>query len=56
LIGDGGSVFPVPLLIYGVGVACPRNAIGASSISMAISALTNLIAHAGAGQKGSTCA
>lgn len=56
LIGGGGSILAVPLLVYVVGVASPHIAIGTSSVAVALSALTNLIGHARAGNVRWPCA
>ena len=56
LIGGGGSVLAVPLLVYGVGVASPHVAIGTSAIAVSVSALSNLVAHARAGNVKWPCA
>src|SRR6476619_4436292 len=56
LIGGGGSILAVPLLVYGVGVASPHVAIGTSAMSVAISALANMIAHWSAGTVRWPCA
>ena len=46
----------VPLLVYGVGVASPHVAIGTSALAVSVSALTNLVAHARAGNVKWPCA
>lgn len=56
LVGGGGSILAVPLLVYGVGVASPHVAIGTSAIAVAISALSNMIAHWAAGHVRWPCA
>jgi len=56
LVGGGGSVLAVPLLVYGVGVASPHVAIGASALAVSVSALTNLGSHARAGNVKWRCA
>jgi uncharacterized membrane protein YfcA len=56
LIGGGGSVLAVPLLVYGVGVASPHVAIGTSAIAVSVTALSNLVAHARAGNVKWPCA
>ena len=47
--GLGGSELAALLLVYGVGVASPHVAIGASALAVSVSALTNLGSHARAG-------
>ena len=49
LIGGGGSILAVPLLLYLVGVADPRLAIGTSALAVAVDALANLVPHSRAG-------
>jgi uncharacterized membrane protein YfcA len=56
LVGGGGSVLAVPLLVYGVGVSSPHLAIGTSALAVSVSALTNLAAHARAGNVKWGCA
>jgi len=56
LIGGGGSVLAVPLLVYGVGVSPPHVAIGTSALAVSVSALSNLAAHARAGNVKWPCA
>lgn len=56
LIGGGGSILAVPLLVYVVGVASPHVAIGTSSVAVALSAFSNLIGHARAGNVRWPCA
>jgi uncharacterized membrane protein YfcA len=56
LIGGGGSILAVPLLVYVVGVASPHIAIGTSSVAVALSAFSNLIGHARAGNVRWPCA
>ena len=56
LIGGGGSILAVPLLVYIVGVASPHIAIGTSAVAVALSALTNLVAHARQGHVKWRCA
>ena len=56
LVGGGGSVLAVPLLVYGVGVSSPHLAIGTSALAVSVSALTNLAAHARAGNVKWACA
>ena len=56
LIGGGGSVLAVPLLVYGVGVSPPHVAIGTSALAVSVSALSNLVAHARAGNVKWPCA
>ncbi len=46
LIGGGGSVLAVPLLVYVVGVSPAHVALGTSALSVALTALVNLIPHA----------
>jgi len=46
LIGGGGSILAVPLLIYIVGPADPRLALGPPAAALAASALINLAVHA----------
>ena len=42
LTGGGGSIFAVPLLIYGLGVA-PRQAIGLSLVAVALTAASGAV-------------
>ena len=42
LTGGGGSIFAVPLLIYGLGVA-PRQAIGLSLVAVALTAASGVV-------------
>jgi uncharacterized membrane protein YfcA len=56
LIGGGGSILAVPLLVYVVGVASPHVAIGTSSVAVALSAFSNLLGHARAGNVRWPCA
>lgn len=46
LVGGGGSILAIPLLVHVVGVRSPHVAIGVSAVSVAVNAMTNLIAHA----------
>lgn len=56
LIGGGGSILAVPLLVYGVGMTSAHSAIGTSAVAVALSALSNLIGHARAGNVKWPCA
>lgn len=56
LIGGGGSILAVPLLVYVVGVASPHVAIGTSAVAVALSAVSNLVGHARAGNVRWPCA
>jgi uncharacterized membrane protein YfcA len=46
LIGGGGSILAVPLLLYGVGMPDPHQAIGTSALAVAVNAYANLVPHA----------
>ena len=56
LIGGGGSILAVPLLVYVVGVTPTHVALGTSALSVAATALVNLIPHARAGRVKWQCA
>jgi uncharacterized membrane protein YfcA len=56
LLGGGGSVLAVPLLLYVVGVADPRVAIGTSALAVSANAFANLIGHSRAGTVKWPCA
>ena len=46
LVGGGGSILAVPLLFYVVGIGSPHEAIGTSSVAVAVSAAFGLLGHA----------
>ncbi len=48
-VGGGGSILATPLLLYVVGVGTPHLAIGTGSVAVSAAALSNLTAHARAG-------
>jgi uncharacterized membrane protein YfcA len=56
LVGGGGSILAVPLLVYGVGVASPHEAIGTAAVAVSVNALASLIGHARAGRVKWRCA
>ena len=56
LVGGGGSILAVPLLVYFVGVHSPHEAIGTSSVAVAVSAAMNLAMHAREGNVKWRCA
>jgi uncharacterized membrane protein YfcA len=56
LVGGGGSILAVPLLVYVVGVTSPHVAIGTSAIAVSLSALSNVVSHARAGNVKWRCA
>ncbi|HEY6927243.1 MAG TPA: sulfite exporter TauE/SafE family protein [Steroidobacteraceae bacterium] len=56
LVGGGGSILAVPLLVYFVGVHSPHQAIGTSSVAVAVSAAINLALHAREGTVKWRCA
>lgn len=56
LVGGGGSILAVPLLVYLVGVSPPHVAIGTSALAVSVSAFSNLLPHARAGNVKWRCA
>ncbi|MCE2574734.1 sulfite exporter TauE/SafE family protein [Komagataeibacter sp. FNDCR2] len=56
LIGGGGSILAVPLLLYGVGLTDPHQAIGTSALAVTINAFFSLASHARAGRVRWKCA
>jgi uncharacterized membrane protein YfcA len=56
LVGGGGSILAIPLLVYGVGVGSPHEAIGTAAVAVSVNALASLIGHARAGRVKWRCA
>src|SRR3979490_1743339 len=56
LVGGGGSILPVPLMVYVVGVPDAHVAIGTSAIAVAANAAVNLSNHARGGTVIWSCA